>query len=535
MHRRRFLRQSGAAALLGTFAGCSVGEQPDQQEGTDTTPGVSGDEQAGEPATLQERASIPAGVGDIFDAVLNVQELGADPEGEQPITSLLREQIADNTLLVFPEGRYRMGRIDATDVSNFGLVSLQGTQPTLVPTEPAADMGDWFIALRGENILVNGFELDFTADGYGGRTQIVTTDGDFWCGNIHVRGQLSDSVDAFGFVVQHPDGTGTAERLIARDGGKTNGGATIGIFIGLGHAGKIHINDCEMWHFPGKGIYGSGPGERAAGAGGGTIHVNGGLYKNNNPANIRLGGGSTIRNVTFRNENTLKGESVTWERPLPKRHGVVNARSVRVKGDKNGPVVIENCDFYHEVGFGSGVITITPTGSAVVRNCNLRIARGNLPAIHLKPDRTNLQPCVFENVSVSGEERDVPIIRVRERAGVEFRDCSIEAPNTNGFNLTIDSGISLLNTPIDVGRKVLQFEEGELSDFHRIEFHNVDNGTQHEYQFSVTNGGGTQAEEIPENGHVSGTLKGRQKSVYEFLGDISELDAAQSIQVGIKG
>jgi hypothetical protein len=39
---------------------------------------------------------------------------------------------------------------------------------------------------------------------------------------------------------------------------------------------------------------------------------------------------------------------------------------------------------------------------------------------------------------------------------------------------------------------------------------------------------------IPENGHVSGTLEGRLKSVYSFLGDISELSAGQGIQVGIR-
>jgi hypothetical protein len=536
MNRRRFLKRSGAVAFFGTLAGCSVADPTNQQGETDATPsGTGGLERTESPPTLRERARIPAEVGDIFDRVLNVQELGADPDGEQPITHIVREQVADDTLLVFPEGRYRMGGINVKGVSNFGLVSLEGAQPTLVPTESAGNMGDWFIALQGENILLNGFDLDFTTPGHGARTQIIATAGDFWCGNLHVRGQIESSADAFGFVVLNPDGTGTVERLIARDGSPSDGGSTSGIFIGLKHAGKIHINDCEMWHFQGKGIYGSGPAERASGAGGGTIHVDGGRYKNNNPANIRLGGGSTIRNVTFRSEDTLEGESVTWERPLPTRHGIINARSVRVKGDKNGPVVIDNCDFYHEIGFGSGVITVTPTGSAVVHNCNIRVTGGDLPAIHLKPDRTNLQPCVFENVSISGDGHDIPIIRVRDRTGVQFLDCAVDGPNTNGFSLTSDSEISLLNTPIDVGKQVLQFDDSEIYDPHTIEFRNVDIDTPHEYQFVVTKGSHSLTDRIPDDGHVKGTLEGHLRSVYTFFGDITDLDVAQGIHVGIKG
>lgn len=451
MDRRSFLGRSGTVAFS-TLAVYSGNSAADRERVTDSDAAQNA-EQTEQSGTLRERARIPADVEDTFDTVLNVQELGADPNGEQPITSLIEDAAADDTLLVFPEGRYRMGWIGISGVSNFGIVSMEGTQPTLVPTEPGESMGDWFLTLQGEDLLLNGFDLDFTAPGHGARTQVVTNTGDFWCGNIHVRGQIESSADAFCFMALDEDSTGTVERLIARDGSASDDGPSVGIYIGLDHAGAIHINDCEMWHFQGKGIYGSGPAERKSGAGGGTIHVDGGLYKNNNPANIRLGGGSTIRNVTFRNEDTLEGESVTWEHPLPKRRGIVNARSVRVKGDRNGPVVIEDCDFYHEVGFGSAVITVTPTGGAVVRDCNIEVVGEDIPAVYLKPDRTDLPPCTFEGMSITGAERDAPLVRVRGRDDPEFHDCSITGPGSSGFRLSPDSDVSLLETQIDVGKE----------------------------------------------------------------------------------
>lgn len=526
MNRRHFLRLS-AAATPALFAGCPA---DGDSRGTDnsavsTSTAVSTATTTDTTQTLRERASVPDNIGFEFNTVKNVLELGADPRGEEPMTSLLFDNIADSTLLVFPAGRYRLGRLNPTNLSNFGFVSMNGAQPTLVPDVSQAEMGDWFLAFSGKNIILNGFDLDFTKPGHGARTQIIATEGDFWCQNIRILGQIESSADAFAFLVENEGGTGYVNRLIARDGSPSDGGSTIGIFVPPRHAGKININNCELWHFQGKGIYASNPAERTKGARGGTIHVDGGLYKNNNPAHIRLGGGSTIRNVAFKNEDTLEGESVTWKTPLPSRHGVINARSVRVKGDKNGRALIENCEFTHKIGFGSGVITVTPSGGAIVRDCDITLESGGLPAIHLKPDRTSLAPSIFENLSVTGGLRDAPGVHIRERTDVEFTDSEIMLPNTDVFSLTQDSNVLLLNTTIDAGNRVLMFDHSGSNVPHTIRLQNVDSQNTQTYEVLLTD----------DDRHISGRLHKNQDSSYEFESNILTFRVEDGILVEISG
>ena len=148
MDRRRVLYLLGAA--VSPLAGCST---PDQDRETNTVESSS-DSESNRPGNsseacskadpddetrpLIERADVPAAIRPMFDDVKNVSELGADTSGEEPITTLLQDASDDNTLLVFPEGRYRLGRLDLDGVSNLGFVSMKCARPTLVPDETQA-------------------------------------------------------------------------------------------------------------------------------------------------------------------------------------------------------------------------------------------------------------------------------------------------------------------------------------------------------------------------------------------------------------
>lgn len=63
-------------------------------------------------------------------------------------------------------------------------------------------------------------------------------------------------------------------------------------------------------------------------------------------------------------------------------------------------------------------------------------------------------------------------------------DRSVKGLDTNGISLTTDSGIPLLNTPIDVRKRVLQFGGSQLTDRYRVKIRNFDSGTPHEYPFA---------------------------------------------------
>jgi len=551
MNRRSFLCRIGAVGL-GGLAGCPDGGNggetdtdttvatPTDSPGpvTGSTPGrTPGEPLTDEPPSLRDLARVPADANVEFEHVHDVRDLGADPTGERPINPVLEDHIQEGTLFVFPEGRYSLSPFIKTGLRNVGFVSRVDNRPTLVPAGPVEETGEWLVALKGENLLVNGFDLDYTSPGHGARIQLFASRGNFWCRDLHIYGQIDSYADAFAFKVLDSDGVGVVERLVARDGSPGNTGPTSGIFVGLEHSGTIRIVDCEMWHFPGKGIYGSNPAERATGAGGGIVHVEGGHYRNNNIGNIRVGGGATIKDVTFEMIDSLEGGTVEWETPLPRRRDIINARSLRVKGDRNGRVVVENCEFRHESGGGSGVVVVTPTGSVTLRNCEITHDSGPLPTVHLKPDITSLDPSRFENVTIAGESSDAPGVLVRENNGASFDDCSITLPNTDGFRLTPDSSVRLKRCSVDVGGLAVTFMGEDPDGSHSVIFLNGASETFRNYGLSLTqceDDGGSDAStdvDVADDPYLSRALG---RSVTVPCG-VAELNADSNVIVLISG
>ncbi|MGM0717682.1 MAG: right-handed parallel beta-helix repeat-containing protein [Halobacteriota archaeon] len=368
-----------------------------------------------------------------FDRVLDaVDDLGLDNSGGQAIDSTLLDSLQDGTLIEFPDGQYLIeDTLLGKRVSNVGLVAAEGARPTLVPATPTSDLLDneYLIVFRGSNILFGGFDLDFTrGSDYGGRVQLIAESGDVSVFDVTTKGQLPGNVDGYRVEARSKDGVATMDNVNMRDGAVEGRSAT-GIFVGPPHAGEIYIRNCDIWHFPSKGIYASNPAHPDVGAGG-TVHVDGGLYKNNNDCDVRVGSaGSTIKNIVSVKQDTLQGETVTWEDPVPRRHwdgrtDIVQTRSIRLKYGED--VLIEGCEFSHEIGQGAGVITGEGShgGGTTIRDCRISVHDVEIYPILLKNGSGD--GFEIENVSITGTNGHGAAIRIEDgRHGTTIQNSCI--------------------------------------------------------------------------------------------------------------
>lgn len=522
MNRRELLCTT-ATAMIGTVSGCIWA--------TDRSP----EEEDTNPSTMSDDNELTPTEEPRFETVINLVEEGADDTGDVPIDDVVHEHLNDDTLLVLDEGVFRIEQLIVDGYSNFGIVSAEGATPTLVPAETIDERGEYWLVFHGENVRFGGFEYDFTKERISGRTQVIAERGGIEVFDIHVRGHVLGE-NPFRFGVRDPDGTGYVRKVVARDGGQS-GDRLSGIFVGVEHAGAIHIVDCEMWHFPSKGIYASNPGEDVPDAGGGTVHVEGGVYKNNNAAQIRIGSeGSTVRDVEFVTEDTLSGENVTWAEPIPllPPNDHLNTRGLRLRG--GGNVLVEGCTFDYEIGAGDGVLTVEGShGDSTVRDCRIRSNADELTPVRMKESS---KPMTFESVEVVGSGSGAPAVRMVGREGTTFRNCTIESSGseTNGIeivrsNRCVFDDTSLKSTEFDIAL----FESGRKKDWtdrHRLLLDQ--NGTTKPVEYQVMVNGEilkwpASAELFGSKG-ITGTLEDGTISIV-FSGHLTELDLEEPTTV----
>ena len=128
-------------------------------------------------AALMGSASASSSKSDYEDqygTVIDMTEVGADDDGNDSITPVLREHADDDTLLYFPSGEYYMDeQFRFTGFENFGIV---GDEATIVPANyyDFDDNGGSYRLFRlgveydpGTDLRFEGFTIDQTADDTG--------------------------------------------------------------------------------------------------------------------------------------------------------------------------------------------------------------------------------------------------------------------------------------------------------------------------------------------------------------------------------
>jgi len=205
---------------------------------------------------------------------------------------------------------------------------------------------------------------------------IAANGGDVLVDNITWRGVADGNGN---ITVRAHDGDEVTLRRVARPDGSNDHGE--GVFVRPEHAGVVTLEDCWMEAFTDNGVYGSAPG--VTHGNNGEVNVIGGLYRNNNIANIRVGGSNS----------TVDGATVVLTDQQREQWGSsvsVNMRGIWVREGTDGKghdITIKNCDVYSELPYAP--IEINPRdggGSGVIEDTRV-YNEGDSPAVgHLGGD-----------------------------------------------------------------------------------------------------------------------------------------------------
>jgi hypothetical protein len=266
---------------------------------------------------------------DQYSTVVNVADAGADTTGEESITPVLDAHAGDDTLFVFPPGRYRMNEeFRHTGFDHFGMV---GDDATIVPgdywefEEPNRRLFRLGVYHNpGEDLLVEDFTIDQTAAHTGIRTIEAQVSTGLEVRNIDIVGKHDSGTWGPGlFDVMDPDGTGTVESFRAPAGAEwvsntPNDGnlwrGPSGIMVSRWHEGTVELVDCQLGGFPDNGVY--------AGNANGTVIIRRGVFRNSHASNLRIGGhhskivGATVivddNHDHFDNQRAIRLDQGSW-------------------------------------------------------------------------------------------------------------------------------------------------------------------------------------------------------------------------------
>lgn len=130
----------------------------------------------------------------------------------------------------------------------------EGANPVIKPGSPRSSYpGDPInLQLSGASIALGGFTRDVSGDGYGGEWTIDAVGGDLILFDINQIGQTGGETDSY-WLTATENNKITVQNVNMRDGAK-EGYSASGFQVRKRHAGEIHVINCDVWHFPSKGI-----------------------------------------------------------------------------------------------------------------------------------------------------------------------------------------------------------------------------------------------------------------------------------------
>lgn len=467
----------GSLVGLGTLSatGVAVADQSAKQCEDADTDDSDGQEDADD-SDDQEETDDQAEPEEQYENVVDVVEAGADPDGNESITPVLRDNVGNDTLLEFPEGRYYMDeQLRFTDFENVGFV---GEDATLVPANYHEFDGPQYRLFRlgtsdnpGRDLRFENFEVDQTADDTGIRVISAEVEDGLYVRNVTIHGVHDSGTWGPGlFNVTASDGEGVVEGFHAEDGavhiddtpnqGAMWRGAT-GINVNQHHRGTLVFRNCSLGGFPDNGLYASNET--------GRIGVDGGRYQNSGTASIRLSGATgKIANATavvdddphesngqhairLDSGDRFELENVTVDVPRP------NGDAIRIMND------VENASISNsEITVGdrpNSAVRIDPeVGSATIEDVDIEI-NGSANAVRiLGQDSAEVD---LETVRITG---DASGTRNRhaifcERNGCRFVGLSVDqtgGDKRRGLELrgadylVADSEFATTHTPIVV-------------------------------------------------------------------------------------
>ena len=328
-------------------------------------------------ATAAVGALGAAGVSGNAAAAVDIVDLGADPNGGEPIDAVLEDAVSDGTVVEFPsDGEFVISGANL-NADNF---ELRGNGATLV-----TDGG--LLNVSGSGWRIDGFEIDQRSNpGYG---RLSVSGGDYEVSRCIWRGQAGTAEDWAVFVRAN---SGTSARFTdcywpdgAVDGGEESNHGCIGSFQDYTSGATLVFERCWFHGWSEDTVYASKPDVDLR-----LIDC----YFHNTIS------GPRVSNVTMRGCTSVSDGAI----PIEAWSGSAFQSGVWLNGEKDTPgePLIEDCDFYMTGPDATHPIKgNTLPGPLTVRDTRIHNETGKA-AIWADGDESE-----FLNVTVSGNNTDV--------------------------------------------------------------------------------------------------------------------------------
>ena len=404
---------------------------------------------AGEGAAATERHGIS------FSNVVDMVDAGADPNGNEPCDGALQSAAGSDTLLKFPSGTYHFeGKNALSGYSNFGILG-DGDVTFTVPD----DFNDKLLAINyGTGVLLENITVDqsnATPD-----VEVAPDDGleihDFEVVGQGISSATEGGDPGYGLspMVRSSGGEGMVENLVMHNEGKMGAYARNGVWIGSVHEGTITLRNCNVQGFSGNGVYAS----RTPG----VVQVEGGLYKNNDISQVRIGSsGSYVEGATC--------ETDVSESNSPNPDDFLNGSGIRLESNDGGSgAVIRDCDIRigEDVNADGGIQIFPNYGSFTIENTRLEFNPDNGYAIRGKSpsDASGDTGGTLRNVSVTGDATGFVGVLIEDRPETTIEGCCIQQTGSGRTGVALDNcdGSRVVNSTINAGAQALRTRNGSV-------------------------------------------------------------------------
>jgi hypothetical protein len=391
-----------------------------------------------------------------FDNVVDmVDDAGCDPNGNEPCDDKLQSVAGSNTLLKFPSGTYQFTEENILNgYSNFGIVG-EGDVVFTVPDDFAEEVIN---VNYGTGVLIENITID---QSNATPTVQVAPDDGLEVHGLEMIGQGISSVtgddpgngeapNAFNPMVRSSGGEGMIENITLHNEGRMGAYSRTGIWIGETNKGTIILRNCNVEGFSGNGVYAS----RTPG----VVQVEGGVYKNNDLSQVRIGSsGSYVDGAT--------AETDLSESRSPNPSEMLNGSGIRLESDRGGSgAEIRNCDIRigSEVNAGGGIQVFSNYGAFTVENTRVKCNSDKTYAIRAQsPDNSGDTRGKFQDVSVTGDAAGRIGILIEDRPDTIIENCCIQQTGSSRIGIALDDcdGSQVADCTINAGAQALRLRD----------------------------------------------------------------------------
>lgn len=397
-------------------------------------------------------AAAQTTVDDIsFDRTVDiVEDLGADNTGSQSIDGELNEAISGGTLITFPEGEYKIANSHRLPSgANVGFVG-EGDVVFAPPQGSNFSMFASGVSSPANQVLFKNIDFDIRPDNTVTGLRFNTQNGVYVEDVEYVgRGTHSDGsvANALTVTISNADATGVVRNVVATQGSSwaryKSGDGRIGIGVFQPHSGTLKVVDCHLEEFGNNGMYAS----RHTG----KVQIEGGTFRNNNVASVRISGqGNYVEGAT------IEIDPEKYEGPRESNHesNAFGMRAVWINGrkfDKQPGAEVRDCDIVvrDHPAPNSAIRVSDNSTSLAVRNTRIQHDLDDMAAVRSEP---NGHPVELESVSITGDASGGAAVNASNSPDSVVRNCCIEQSGSNrsGVVLSGSNGSAVRDCNINV-------------------------------------------------------------------------------------